>query len=658
MNEKRSREDGAVAVFVAVLILPLTLLLAFAVDTGNWWTHKRHLQTQADAGVFAGGFGPWFPACNETAIETKARQYAGNPSSTSPYNPQYTNGSNVHVLLNSTDYYENGGSDFSASGTPCQTLAQANESHPGFLDLKVTESSLANLFGSIPGFDSVTIHTHARVEIQGALQEDAVRPVAIRDDSQYKCAQAQLWQTDGNGNFTTKFGSVISLPSRTVLADTSVQFQNPSGASVTMPSKTNSNPPHLAVQILLGNTGCTAVDAYADPSGGLNVINVYQPPASQPAGDKPKLGSVSMPPGLSNCTPDPYFSTKGCGAVVKAYVAFASGAITSGSTKNAFVTINGVDATADTDSDGLYWTASIPIGAQSGPHPITIAWKQKFGTQGKTDCSKGQGCSGTFGVEQEAFSATDDDSVTNSGEISLVQVADGGNLYANSLVQGTTHNLVITVVIKGLQNSKPTDPPIIIRNSNQNSKRTGLIDCGQGNGAQSDHDAIVNGCPLGVYIWPDGSTCVVPPSDPIDCVNPIPGNRRQKIASAIKDRINGACNYWNAYRDSGSFDIANYIRADDPRAVTVIITSPADLSGNSNGPPIPVLALATFYVTGYDGTTGNGTGCQNEPYPGSGSQNFQFWGHWIKFAPVGGGIGNGKGCDATTFGDCIAVLTK
>jgi hypothetical protein len=168
----------------------------------------------------------------------------------------------------------------------------------------------------------------------------------------------------------------------------------------------------------------------------------------------------------------------------------------------------------------------------------------------------------------------------------------------------------------------------------------------------------VNGCPLGVYIWPEGTQCVLPDNDPIDCVNPIPGNRRQKIASAVKDRINGSCNYWNAYRDSGTFNINNYILPSDPRVMPMIITAPADLSGGQNGSAIPVRAIATFYVTGYDGGAGNGQGCNNEPFPGKGSDKFQIWGHWIKYVPVGGGIGNGQGCDPNKFGDCIAVLTQ
>ena len=91
----------------------------------------------------------------------------------------------------------------------------------------------------------------------------------------------------------------------------------------------------------------------------------------------------------------------------------------------------------------------------------------------------------------------------------------------------------------------------------------------------------------------------------------------------------------------------------------MIITAPVNLSGGQSGPSIPVLLLATFYVTGWDGGAGSGTGCQNEPYPGTGSQKFAVWGHWIKYAvPSGAGTGTGEKCKADEFGDCIAVLTR
>ncbi|MGE5273338.1 MAG: pilus assembly protein TadG-related protein [Verrucomicrobiota bacterium] len=656
---------GAVAVLVALMMPLFAVLMAFAVDTGNWWTHTRHLQTQADAGAFAGAQGPWFPACDELSIEQNANDYSGVA-----FNKQYQPSGAVTVLLNSTAYSDKGGGSFSDGGTPCQTLASSTADNPAFLDVKATEAGLANIFGNMSslfggaGFSSVTTHAHARVEIQGVQEEEAVRPIAVRNPSLYQCAHAQLWTTDSNGNLASKLGPEFTSYSRSVLSDTSTQFQITGTA--TMPSKGDSQAPHVAVQVILGNAGCVVTDTFADPPGtnGVDFINVYKSGITVGNGQPPELGSVSMPPGLSNCDPDPYFATNGCTAVVKAYVTFAPGAVTSGSGKNAFVAVNGVDAVAATDVGGLYWTAAVPVGSESGPNPITIDWKQKFGSvpngnnPNPKDCSKGQGCSGSFDVAQQAFGATNDEDFTNSGDIDLVQIADGSGLYANSLVQGSTHNFTITVRVKGLENSKPTDPPVVLRNSNQNSKRTGLVDCGQGDGANADKAAIVNGCPLGVYIWPEGTGCVLPNNDPIDCVTAIPGNRRQKIASAIKDRINGGCNYWNAYRDSGSFDINNYIQPSDPRLLPLIITEPADLAGNTNGDPIPVRAIATFYVTGYDGGAGNGQGCANEPYPGKGSDKFQVWGHWIKYVPVGGGVGNGQGCDPTKFGDCIAVLTQ
>jgi Putative Flp pilus-assembly TadE/G-like len=673
-------ERGAVAVLVAILILPLVLLAAFAIDTGNWWTHKRHLQTQADAGAFAGAQGPWFPACDEATIEQQAASYSGGT-----HNQQYATSGSVHVLINSANYAEQGGADNSAlGGSPCNSLTffagascnpQSVTPTCANLDVKVTEQDLPNFFGSVPGFSSVTAHTHARVEIQGVQEENAVRPVAVRNPALYKCAHVQLWTTTSDGKLASPLGPLFTSFTRSVLSDTSTQFQVTGTA--TMPSKGDSQAPHVAVQVILGNDGCVVTDTLADPPDtyGVDFINVYKNSITVENGKPPALGSVSMPPGLSGCDPDPYFTTKGCTAEVKAYVEFAPDAVTSGS-PNAFVWI--VDgakeypAEAATDPDGLvYWTAAVPLSGDSGPHPIKVKWKQTFGTIPSNgphpkDCTHVD-CSGTFDVAQQAFSATNDEDVPNSGDIDLVQIADDNGNFANSLLEGTTHNFTITVRVKGLENSKPTDPPVILRTSVQNSKRTGLVDCGQGNGASADYDAIVNGCPLGVYIWPEGTACVLPKNDPIDCVEPTGGERRQKIAKAIEDRINGSCNYWNAYRESGTFDINNYIQPDDPRLLPMIITEPADLSGNVNGDPIPVRAIATFYVTGYDGGNGNGGGgngngqdeCANDPYPGKpGGGQFKVWGHFIKYVPAGGGIGDGKGCDPSKFGDCIAVLTQ
>ena len=290
------------------------------------------------------------------------------------------------------------------------------------------------------------------------------------------------------------------------------------------------------------------------------------------------------------------------------------------------------------------------------------AAKQTFGTIGggnkPKDCSKGQGCTGTFDISSRRSAPPTTTTGSNSGNIDLVQIADGNGNFANSLIQGTQHDFTITVRIKGLENSKPTDPPIVLRNSNQDSKRTGLVDCGQGNGANADHDAIVNGCPLGVYIYPEGTQCVVPDSDPIDCVTAIPGNR------SAEDRERRQRPDQRRLQPLERIPRQRLVRhqqlhhAGRPAAAAADHHETGGPVGKLQRRPIPVRAIATFYVTGYDGGSGNGQGCANEKYPGKGSEKFQIWGHWIKYVPVGGGVGDGKGCDATTFGDCIAVLTQ
>ena len=48
-------EHGQSMVLFAVL-LPLILFIAvLSVDVGNWWVHKKHLQTQVDAAALAAG---------------------------------------------------------------------------------------------------------------------------------------------------------------------------------------------------------------------------------------------------------------------------------------------------------------------------------------------------------------------------------------------------------------------------------------------------------------------------------------------------------------------------------------------------------------------------------------------------------------------------
>src|SRR4051812_24292951 len=75
-------EHGAVAVLVAIVMPILLILTSFAIDGANFWVHRRHLQTQADAAALAGGAAMQVTGCNDATILAAADVYAGVPGST------------------------------------------------------------------------------------------------------------------------------------------------------------------------------------------------------------------------------------------------------------------------------------------------------------------------------------------------------------------------------------------------------------------------------------------------------------------------------------------------------------------------------------------------------------------------------------------------
>jgi hypothetical protein len=648
------------------MILPLALIVSFAIDAGWLWVHGRHLQTQVDAGSFAGGQGPWVPVCDDAAIIANATDYSGdaftpvaNTPRTPVYNPQYTNKANVQVLINSSAYADKGGSDYSEDGkTPCQTLnSPSDPNKPAYVDMKASESNLPLFLGSLPGFSQWdTFHAHARVQLEGQGGGDSIKPIAVRDNTAYVCAQIVLF----NSVTGLQIGTPINLARITGPPTTPyTEFQNASpGASVAMPIAAQS----IYVRLRLfankdpvtgnctGNYDEFPTDDNGDPIGGANFINVFA--AGAPAGNAPVAHSVTIQNG--GCSSDQYFSfyddNTSCSVTVVANVEFPAAAYS----KNPSVDIAGTAAIPDPPGPtSNVWRATFSIPAASGPHSYDVKARYQ---------SCGNPCNQSMGILQQAYSGLDNDGEPSStGPITMVQIGENAaGVGANSFQRQSTHNLVFTVRLQGLANSKPTDKAIVLRYSVKGSKRTGLVDCGQGNGANDDYNAVRYGCPRPVYIWPVGSACVTPTNSPvgtpIDCVGIIPGNRRNKIPDAIRDRVGTSCNYWNAYRDSNG---TTTFPPDDPRAITMIITSPVDLSGGGGSTAdIPVLLFATFYVTGADRMTGNGLGCNNEPYPGTGGRdNSAIWGHWIKWSDATG-TGTGKRCNPNEFGNCVAVLTK
>ena len=113
-------------VFFALLIPVFFAIGATVIDIGNWYVHKRHLQTQVDAAVLASA--PTFAACfyDETpgktvangGIASSALRYAGDTLRATPTtNTQLAEPNDVRVVLNGDRYWQS--SDGTTSPSLC-----------------------------------------------------------------------------------------------------------------------------------------------------------------------------------------------------------------------------------------------------------------------------------------------------------------------------------------------------------------------------------------------------------------------------------------------------------------------------------------------------------------------------------------------------------
>ena len=70
-----TRERGQVVVLFALLLPVILGIGSIVVTIGNWYVHKKHLQTLVDAGAFAGG--TEFTGCFQTPDGANDRDQGG-----------------------------------------------------------------------------------------------------------------------------------------------------------------------------------------------------------------------------------------------------------------------------------------------------------------------------------------------------------------------------------------------------------------------------------------------------------------------------------------------------------------------------------------------------------------------------------------------------
>jgi hypothetical protein len=347
------------------------------------------------------------------------------------------------------------------------------------------------------------------------------------------------------------------------------------------------------------------------------------------------------------------------------------------------------------------WTSGIggfAIGAESGQHPISISWEQRRGsitTLGPCDSTGQNPCQASLGVQQQAFSSCGGcDPPDDSGPLVAMRVrlksdapgTSGRNAFSNT----DQPTLIFEVVTQAIRYDTPSTPPHIIRVSVQADNATGLLNCGQGTGASAATTAIQFGCP----VYTDTANCkdvnycapykvypITPHAngvcDPLsrqdgstyaDCVatNSESGNKIV-IVSGIANRIadaqgNCSANHWPDFVAGAPFQGDT-----DPRAISLVITAPADLSQNDLR--VPIRNFGTFYVTGWY-TGGGANSCNpsklyggtfgNEAFPGTGKDkpNGAIWGHWIQYTDPNAIPSETLGCPPSFFGLCVPVLSR
>jgi hypothetical protein len=640
-----AREDGGILVFVAMLAPIILLFLAFTVDIGNWWVHKRHLQLQADAAALAGGalLGGCFndPATANVAIADEATRFGGAAGSS--YNEQL-GGTKTGIvsLAYQSNTYPSGAVDADGdteTEPPCDTeslMFDVKASEVGvplflrpLLELVVPGTSLAD----------PTINTHARVELKQVEIQEGMLPVAVPD-----LRFTYVFATFVNEVSGAELGTVQLAKAGTSGGDQLWNATTP--ISVTIPSA------HVGVRIrLVGGSdpaaacGTLYTECYdADSANGVVHIRGWNSAAAAPA-----ARNVWLLPG--DCAPDAYFATAACSAGIQAEVDLgALHPLTgTGITADVWASVdgNGHYSLAPGGTAGLVtWTATsgLPLSG-SGPHDVELHWKweQTTGTWNGKSCKiNGNPCKadGTFGPVQRAFLAGG-----RSGPLRSVQVYESGvsTSGSNSFGTGTAHTLGVSLAVTGSLKvqSSATDPVIELRVTGSQNQS---IDCdpeianlrdeiNQGCGPAYKLNKTL-ACPAYNLLW------TLP--EPWECVKTQTGGAVGQVEQGLQDRILGGANTCTAPINWPNYEM------DDPRIVPLLITPFGTFSGSGND-IVPVIDFAAFYVVGWN----------SDPCPGAYPvPKGYIAGHFIKYAePNPNGAGENV-CDPELITPCVPVMTR
>ncbi len=695
---------GSVLVLVAFWLPLMILFFAFVVDVGDAYVHRRHLQTQADAAALAGG-GSFSLPCSDTSIESSARDFGGASAitPTAHWNSQIggTPASRIHVVLNSSQYYNENPLQPAASGgygdlgNPCSA---------GFLDVKVTETDLPLFFGNVPLFAGASSHllsnwsainAHARVSLLQETTMSGSIPVAVPDPGfAVTAGEVDFINEDtgailGSAPLTSAGGGAFNNASAPVTVD--MNGVSHAGAVVKLSGAT---PPPATVtcgQPLVECYDLSSIDASGTPARGLIFVHGFPTAGySTGVGGEPVVKGVTLttPGGASGCT-NPFFftlTTGSCQLGVQAVVSFADA---SGNNRSVSATLsdygsppdymktNSLKNTAGSTwaSDGTGQGKYFDVPAQEGPVKVTLGWTKKAGTYNGNPCSTSNPCSGTWNgyVFQRTMSGSD----PHSGPIAAAALYEGdatsNSPSTNSFADdgaSTTHRLFVNLQMQpALGYATSVDSPKV--NLRVEGSQNQTIDCDPslpnlrqeldfGCGPKyTVNEVLAGGFATDCSSWPTSNMQWSPPqyAQPWPCVSVQTGGAGGQVTPGIEDRMlrltNGSTscptNNWSSFP---SFSVR------DPRLVPVILT-PFGTFGGSGNANIPVTGFAEFYITGWAkqgmGSKKPQPDCTGDDAPPGADY---IVGHFVRYVDTLNTGGGTTACSPSTFGNCVVVLTQ
>ncbi len=527
-SRRLGRDERGQVVLIVALLIPLAIALAaIVVDLGNFFEHRRHLQTQVDAAALAAGSEFAFPCGpdTDTDIEAAARKYVGShttasgtPVTSNTYNSQIggTSPDDVHVVLNGGFWTDSSSpADFSgdapdvAAGSACAGKQ---------IQVNATEDNVHRFFG----LWAPDLKATARVQIQEVEGLKGLLPISVRVPKPRSAAAIFYNESTGNVLSVAPLteGSVLGLPAGLGGWTTpNNSGGNGAAASFAMPG----TPVGVVIALSFVPAGCPGSSAKACFSsswvggpindlcrqgGGITIQCFYGTgtgasqsvqsglmfirsftPSNPPGNNAPALNDVWLGP--DGCPSGSFNVVAGsCRVSVNANVAL--GGAVNRVPANAQVTVSGGSCNNCVMAEyGGVWSTTPGAGpsitelSDGVPFSFRIRLQSPAkGTDGTTTCPNNFNgnnfpaiCEFTFAAPQQRTFMGGDDASGPIKYLNLTEVDTNGipvSGAATSKQTGTTHSFVVDMGLSGAIAQEQGEPPLTF---NLKASQSAALDC-------------------------------------------------------------------------------------------------------------------------------------------------------------------------------------